>query len=117
MRLIASILAVGLAAGVGIAIGQQAAQQSSASKDKDKVKAKDDDSPFKGARITTKSSGTQKKESATLAFSGVGPNGEPLDISRQASAADTEKARSLTAKRPAPELLAAFIKEGELKSR
>jgi hypothetical protein len=74
--------------------------------------------PLFGGSLGIKSS-DRSKESATLGFNGIDPNGK-VDAKMLATtpgAADQAKVKALAAMRPAPEALDAFLKEGELRKK
>ena len=105
-----------------VAFGQQQAKPTSdddkSKKQQDSAAPSQDPKPLFGGKIPARSS-QNTKESASLGFNGIDPSGK---VGKQMLAAnvkpgDAEKVRAMDAARPAPELVAAFVKEGGLKSK
>ncbi len=74
--------------------------------------------PLFGGQLGVKSS-NRSKESATLGFNGIDPNGK-VDAKMLAATPGTDdeaKVKALDADRPAPEQLDAFLKEGNLRKK
>ncbi|HEV2686927.1 MAG TPA: hypothetical protein VGV35_00190 [Bryobacteraceae bacterium] len=80
--------------------------------------AKNEPAPLFGGQIGTKSS-QKGKESASLGFNGIDPSGKVQQsvLSASPSATSVAQVRNMDATRPTPVELAAFIREGGLKSR
>jgi len=86
-------------------------------KKKDQEKSKTDDSGF-GGTITAKGS-KQTKDTATLGFKGVGPDGQidPDKLKEDPNGEDVRIAQLMTGVKTNPEEAKAFIDNGKLKSR
>lgn len=74
--------------------------------------------PLFGGQLNVKSS-DRSKESATLGFSGIDPNGkvDAKMLSTNASADDAAKVQAMDANRPSGDQLDAFLHEGGLKKK
>ena len=79
---------------------------------------KNEPAPLFGGQIGTKSS-QKGKESASLGFNGIDPSGKVQQsvLSASPSAASVAQVRNMDATRPTRVELAAFLREGELKTR
>jgi hypothetical protein len=100
---------------------QQAKPASQDDKDKkqqDSAAPSQDPKPLFGGKIPARSS-QNTKESASLGFNGIDPSGKvgKKMLAANPKPADAEKVRDMDAKRPAPEQVAAFVKQGGLKSK
>jgi|HubBroStandDraft_6_1064221.scaffolds.fasta_scaffold961699_2 hypothetical protein len=109
----------------GSALGALGQQQAKPTSDDDKNKKQQDSGtssqdpkPLFGGKIPARSS-QNTKESASLGFNGIDPSGKvgKQMLAANAKPGDAEKVRAMAAARPAPELVAAFVKEGGLKSK
>jgi hypothetical protein len=121
--IVRSLILLVLAVAVFATPQSQTNQDKSQSPDKnDKSKPPPPDpnqpAPLFGGQIGTKSS-QKTKESASLGFNGIDPSGKVQSsvLSASPSAASVAQVRNLDAKRPKPEELAVFIREGGLKTR
>jgi hypothetical protein len=74
--------------------------------------------PLFGGQLNVKSS-DRSKESATLGFNGIDPDGkvDAKMLSTNASAADAAKVQGMDANRPSGDQLDAFLQEGGLKKK
>jgi hypothetical protein len=74
--------------------------------------------PLFGGQLNVKSS-DRSKESATLGFSGIDPNGkvDAKMLATNASADDAGKVQAMDANRPSAEQLDSFLEEGGLKKK
>jgi hypothetical protein len=74
--------------------------------------------PLFGGQLNIKSS-DRSKESATLGFNGIDPDGkvDAKMLATNASAADIAKVQAMDADRPAGDQLNAFLQEGGLKKK
>lgn len=74
--------------------------------------------PLFGGQLNVKSS-DRSKESATLGFNGIDPNGkvDAKMLSTDASADDAAKVQAMDANRPSADQLDAFVQEGGLKKK
>jgi len=74
--------------------------------------------PLFGGQIGVKSS-QKTKESASLGFNGIDPSGHVQQsmLATNATSTSTAEVKDMDAKRPTPVEVAAFIKEGGLKTR
>jgi hypothetical protein len=105
-----------------VAFAQQQAKPTSQDdknkKQQDSAATSQDPKPLFGGKIPARSS-QSTKESASLGFNGIDPSGK---VSKKMMATnpkpgDAEKVRDMDAKRPTPTQVAAFTKQGGLKSK
>src|SRR5256885_11385810 len=87
------------------------------SKDQGKDKTKTDDSGF-GGTITAKGS-KQTKDTATLGFKGVGPDGQvdPEKLKESPTGEDERVAQLMTGVKTNPDEAKVFVNDGKLKSK
>jgi Ni/Co efflux regulator RcnB len=125
--LLAAALAVGVLAAPQASSDKNKKQQTktdkdksadqNASKDKDQDKNKTDDSGF-GGTITAKGS-KQTKDTATLGFKGVGPDGQVdnTKLNESPNGDDERVAQLMTGIKTNPDEAKVFVDNGKLKSR
>ena len=113
MRRIASVC---LALAATVAVAQQGAQKDA--KQKQDKQAKEEEQPLFTKKSSYKSSSTTK-ESATLAFNGIDPNGKVSTtvLAAAPGSSETDKAKKMADNVPKREMLLAFLKEGGLNSK
>jgi hypothetical protein len=105
-----------------LALAQQQAKPASQNdkdkKQQDSTAPSEDPKPLFGGKIPARSS-QNTKESASLGFNGIDPSGKvgKKMLAANPKPGDAEKVRDMDAKRPAPEQVAAFVKQGGLKSK
>jgi Ni/Co efflux regulator RcnB len=89
----------------------------SADQDKKKEQQKTDDSGF-GGTITAKGS-KQTKDTATLGFKGVGPDGQvdPEKLKESPTGEDERVAQLMTGVKTNPDEAKVFVNDGKLKSK
>jgi hypothetical protein len=119
MRFPASLRAAVLVL-AALAQGQQSTQPKQDPKGTQSVKQppQQEPAPLFGGQIGVRSS-KSTKESATLGFNGIDPSGkvEKRMLAASPRAQDIERVRSMDAAHPTRVELAAFLKEGGLKSK
>ena len=110
---------------VAVLAGPQQTSQSNQDKQQDKnlpppppPKQQDQPAPLFGGQIGVKSS-QKTKESASLGFNGIDPSGHVQQsmLATNATTASTTQVKNMDTTRPTPVEVAAFIKEGGLKTR
>ena len=87
-------------------------------KKQEQPEQKKEPAPLFGGQIGVRSS-QKTKESATLGFNGIDPSGkvDKRMLAASPGATDAAKVRNMDTSRPTRTELAAFLKEGELKTR
>ena len=116
--MIRTLISLCLAVAATLAVAQQKSADTNANKQKKDKESTEPTPLFGGKKLGYKSS-TNTKESTTLAFNGVEPDGRVSKtvVAATATSADADQVKKMADSVPKREQLLAFAKEGGLISR
>ena len=117
--MIRTLISLCLAIAATLAVAQQKSADTNTTDKQKKDKDSTEPTPLFGGKKLGYKSSTNTKESATLAFNGVEPDGKVSKtvVAATATGADTDNVKKMADNVPKREELLAFAKEGGLISR